>query len=292
MTIDTKSLDDLRRDIDEIDTQIHDLLMHRTEIGQQIGVLKGDTSFFLRPGREAQILRRLVERHRGAFPKPVLVQIWREIISATTGVERSFSVAAYVPEDGIDLRGLAREHFGAECRITAHRSASGVLRAVAEGATILGVLPAPEAAEGAPWWRGLARDGEGVPRIVARLPFAAAENSAGEAAQGLAVALAEQDVSGHDRSYLIVETEERISRSALHDLLAEVGLDARHIIHWDDAPDRQLSLVRVGNFVGAGDPRLGALVEVGAGTLGHCWVIGGYSVPLTREELKPGKDAR
>ena len=38
-----------------------------------------------RPGREAEIVRRLLRRHRGAFPRPVIVRLWRELLSARLG---------------------------------------------------------------------------------------------------------------------------------------------------------------------------------------------------------------
>src|SRR3546814_11677568 len=56
------ALDDLRRQVDEIDDAIHDLLMRRAKLGESIGLVKGDGRATLRPEREAQILRRLASR--------------------------------------------------------------------------------------------------------------------------------------------------------------------------------------------------------------------------------------
>ena len=53
-----KDLDDLRREIDEIDEGIHDLLMRRTGVARRIGGIKG-AGPSLRPAREAEVLRRL-----------------------------------------------------------------------------------------------------------------------------------------------------------------------------------------------------------------------------------------
>ena len=73
------SLDDLRRQIDEIDRMLHDLLIRRSEVVERIGALKGSERsngvVYLRPGREAVVLRRLIERHRGPLPKATLVRI-------------------------------------------------------------------------------------------------------------------------------------------------------------------------------------------------------------------------
>src|SRR6185437_12724944 len=80
----TVPLEDLRRRIDEIDDQIHDLLMRRAELVEAIGnSKKSENAPVLRPGREARILRRLVARHRGRLPRSVLVRLWRELLSGT-----------------------------------------------------------------------------------------------------------------------------------------------------------------------------------------------------------------
>jgi chorismate mutase len=280
------SLDDLRREIDQIDTEIHDLLMRRTAIVERVGVVKGRAKIFTRPGREAQIFRRLVARHRGGFPKSVVVQIWSEIISALTALQGAFTVAAHAPTNGEDLRRLARQHYGCERQITGHESVSGVLRAVTEGQATFGLLPVPKGGDAEPWWRGLARDGADVPRIVARLPFASLSTASGNGAEALAVALAAQEVSGNDRSYLVLESDEPMSRGALQKRLNQAGLVAMSIESRDDAPDRRTYLVEVDHYVAPDDPRLERLLRGGEEAVSQCRVIGGYAVPLSAAELE------
>ena len=97
------SLEDLRHGIDEIDDALHDLLMRRTEVVKQVLAIEGDGGSRIRPGREAQVLRRLVARHRGAFPKPVVARIWRDIVAALTTLQGPFVVAVHAPAGGPDL---------------------------------------------------------------------------------------------------------------------------------------------------------------------------------------------
>src|SRR3546814_9539971 len=118
---------------DLIDDAIHDLLMRRTELARQIGRAKGQGAVFMRPGREARVLRRLVARHTGPFPKPVVTRIWREIISVFTRLQGPFAAAAYAPQQRPDLGSLARDHFGSLTPITRFESEMGVLRAVSSG---------------------------------------------------------------------------------------------------------------------------------------------------------------
>ena len=154
------SLDDLDREIDRIDAAIHDLLMRRAKVAVAIGARQGPEALSIRPGREAQVLRGLIERHRGAFPKRNLVRIWREIMSALAALRGPLAVAAYVPEQGADLRGLARDHFGSESPIATCETTMSVLRQVTERQAMVGVLPLPQGEEVDPWWRHLARGGD------------------------------------------------------------------------------------------------------------------------------------
>src|ERR1700758_2896810 len=91
-------LADLRRRIDAIDDQMHDLLMERAEIVAQVAASKrgGDVAFY-QPAREAQILRRLAARHHGILPVAPVLRIWREMLAATVRLETPFAVAVFVP---------------------------------------------------------------------------------------------------------------------------------------------------------------------------------------------------
>ena len=74
----------LRRRLDEIDDRLQDLLIERAEIVSMVAASKRDGNQpAFQPAREAEIIRRLVGRHRGAFPVATLVRMWREMLAAT-----------------------------------------------------------------------------------------------------------------------------------------------------------------------------------------------------------------
>src|SRR5262249_59542875 len=110
------AIDDLRRQIDEIDTQLHDLLIRRSAVVGEIGALKGNgdgnRNGFFRPGREALIIRRLVERHRGSLPRATIVRMWRELLSAALRPQGPFAGAVFAPGAGRGHRGPGRGPFG------------------------------------------------------------------------------------------------------------------------------------------------------------------------------------
>lgn len=270
----SKTLDELRREIDGIDDSLHDLIMRRTELVAAIGAAKTGGPTF-RPGREAAILRRLLKRHSGKFPREVLVRLWREIISAFLRMQGSFSVA--VVSEGPDLLPLVREEYGTSTPVAPFRTAGQALGAVREGKASLAVLPMPRENEERPWWPMLFGMDEARPFIASRLPFAAAGQPAAEA---LVVARVEQAATGEDRSFLGFETTDTVSRSGLKEAFAKADLSASFVASWQDTGRQAwLHLAEIEGYVAPDDPRLARL----AGPLGarELRQLGGYAVPIS-----------
>src|ERR1041385_9053534 len=108
------SLQDLRREIDRIDEAMHRLLMERGDIIDTLIAVKKtqEVGSAFRPAREADMMRRLVERHRGMLPLDTVESIWRVIISAFTYVQAPFSMHADLSAGDALMRDSARFHFG------------------------------------------------------------------------------------------------------------------------------------------------------------------------------------
>src|SRR5947208_15086017 len=91
-------LTELRHRLDEIDDKVHDLLIERAEIISMVTASKRDGQLAaFQPGREAEIIRRLVGRHHGSFPAATLVRMWREMLAATVRLQSPFRVAVFAP---------------------------------------------------------------------------------------------------------------------------------------------------------------------------------------------------
>lgn len=163
------SLQTLRDEIDSIDAQVHALLMQRGEIIDRLISVKQtqEVGSAFRPAREADMMRRLVQRHTGILPLDTVESIWRVIISTFTYVQAPFSVHADVSHGEPPMRDSARFHFGFTVPFIAHFSAAAAVEAVAKSKGDLALVSAT--ASRAPWW--LALEKEGTPKIIARLPF-------------------------------------------------------------------------------------------------------------------------
>lgn len=276
-------LDDLRREIDEIDDALHDLLIRRTEVVQRIAALKGANGLTaLRPAREASILRRLVARHKGPFPISTLVSVWREIMSALVGIQAPFAVAVSMPKRGAGYLELARYQFGSYTPVTAYRSAAQVFNAVIEGRATVGVLPLPQDDGQTPWWLALTV-GENPPRIIGRLPFGASPpNDGNEQVEAFVIAHIAQEPTGADRSLFAIETSE-ISRARLKSEMDAVKLPAVTIVSWHGpkSSGESTHLVEIDDFVGEGDKRLDALQKrLGPDLARRIVPVGGYAIPF------------
>ncbi len=173
-TTDAPTLADLRKEIDHIDEEMHKLLMQRGEIiDRLIESKKTNTNQEIgsafRPAREADMMRRLVKRHKGILPLDTAESIWRVIISTFTYVQAPFSVHADLTAGDALMRDSARFHFGFTVPFVPHMGAAGVVAAVSGSKGDLGLVPALAVASSGAWWSALEFDT--APKIIARLPF-------------------------------------------------------------------------------------------------------------------------
>ena len=168
---DAPTLGDLRKDIDRIDEAMHRLLMERGQIiDRLISVKKSEeTGSAFRPAREADMMRRLVQRHHGILPLDTAESIWRVIIATFTHVQSPFAVHADLSAGDAMMRDSARFHFGFTVPYVPHAGAAGVVEAVSESRGDLGLVPAFATDHSGAWWTALEFDSS--PKIIARLPF-------------------------------------------------------------------------------------------------------------------------
>lgn len=283
MSINNQNLDDLRREIDAIDDGLHDLIMRRADVVARIKEAKEDTGgpvFW--PGREAEVLRRLVKRHDGGLASAVIVRIWRELMSAFVAMQGEFSIAVWSGEDP-GYWDIARDHFGSRTPLTRHATRRGVLQAVADGSATAGVLPLPQIDEPEPWWPLLGNETSGRQvRVCARLPFVSGGNSRAGRSEALLVADISPVETGDDKSFLIIECAEPISRSRLTGSLITVGLAPSALVTLPKTAamtGRELFLIEVDGFTATDDSRVAQFLEENT-DFSMARVVGGYAAPL------------
>ena len=132
------NLDELRREIDGIDDQLLALLGRRIEIGRAVARSKApDGGPFLRPGREAAILRRLSAAAPATIAAPVIGRIWRQILVANLAQQTAVTVATAGCGPNPGARSL-----GVSAAVSARADGAAVIEAVAAGDALLASSPA------------------------------------------------------------------------------------------------------------------------------------------------------
>ncbi len=281
MTPDLRTLDALRAEIDTIDDRIHDAIMRRIELVEEIRRAKdGGPSF--RPGREAAILRRLLARHSGNLPTTVIARIWREIIAAVCRLQAPYNVVVHAIERSASYWDLARSHYGSLAPITLRRNVMAVIGAARDDAGTLGLLPLPTDGEKSPWWPLVAGGGEDRPRIFARLPFCLRPENGWEPVEAYVIGRIPPEPSGEDRSLLVVRLQGEMSRARFNEILAAVDMEGGTVAAFRESEGAagENRLIEVEGFVTDDDPRLMRLREAGQGAIDSVVVLGAYAVPM------------
>jgi len=283
---DKQALADLRAQIDQIDGVIHDMLRERAEVIDNVRKIKGKQHIYIRPGREAQMMRALAARPQGKIPEGMVSRMWREMISDFTLLEGGLKVGVYAPEKGPDLWDVARDHYGAFTPLVEYPTAAAAIKALQEGKLSLVVVPPPVQGEKDSWWPLLANDKANVLTVFHSAPTeilkAGRSNARNAMPMGLIIGKLYPELTGDDRSFLVLQCT-HVPEAEMKRLLGKAGYKVRQlIVH---ASGRAASaptayLAEVDGFVGRNDTRLSRIKAMLGSRLQHLSSLGGYPVPL------------
>ena len=198
----TLSLEEVRARIDAVDTELLRLIDERAGLASAVAAAKaaaGDAGRFgLRPGREAQLLRKLLTKPRGSASASLVVRIWRELMGASLAAQGPFHLAVWGGRDPARTAELARLRFGAA---PALRNLPKPDDAIASAKTLGGVAVIALTPDSAWWGRLLA---EPQLRVFAALPCLAAWGPM----SALAIAQVEVEPTGDDRTFWVTDAPE------------------------------------------------------------------------------------
>lgn len=139
----------LRDKIDALDEQIQSLITERAKVAEEVAIAKqevGNTVFY-RAEREAQVLRKVMERNDGPLSNEEMARLFREIMSACLALERVMKIAFLGPE-GTFTQAAALKHFGHSVQTLPMPTIGDVFREVESGASSYGVVPVENSTEG------------------------------------------------------------------------------------------------------------------------------------------------
>ena len=139
---------ELRKKIDEIDSEILKLLNQRAGVVIEVGKEKAklDLDFHV-PQREEQIFQRLTSQNPGPFPTEAVRSVYREIISACLSLEHPLKVA-YLGPKATFTHLACLKNFGLSAHLVPVRNIDEVFAEVEKGRSDYGVVPVENSTEG------------------------------------------------------------------------------------------------------------------------------------------------
>lgn len=283
---DKQALADLRAQIDRLDGALHDILRDRAELIDQVRKLKGKQHIYIRPGREAQMVRALMARPQGKLPEGLIVRVWRELISGFTLIEGGLKVAVYTPEKGLNLWDIARDFYGSFTPLMEVTSAQAAIKAVQANKATVAVVPPPSANDKDAWWPMLAGDKKNVLTVFASLPFEIVKPGRSNARltlpMGLVIGKLYPELTGDDRSFLAMQCV-HVPEGEMRRLLGKAGYKVRQMLMQQTgrgASAPMAFLIEAEGYIGRNDTRLARLRAMLGSRLQHLAPLGGYAVPL------------
>lgn len=284
-------LNELRGEIDQIDRAMQELIIRRTRVVQQVGAFKdrqiaagSKVRVPYRPAREARIMRTLVRRHEGAFPKTALIQIWRELIAAGTRLEAPYTVALCQNGDGEDCWELARLNFGCLNEIVEFDTPAEALKALEEGRAAVGVFPKPFEGEAHPWWPLIEK--ESSVKVVSKLPFGGRPVGRGETSEGFVLAAIDLEDSGDDRTLFKVDASGAHDLALTRKIIAEAMPGSTILgVLADTEKSRRFILVDAPGFLCNQGEKFASDLEAKGLSDTRVRVMGNYAVPIAADEL-------
>lgn len=139
----------LREAIDAIDLQLVERLNERARLVAEIGRIKRDAGApIFQPGREAEVVRRVVKASQGPLPDAALEAIYREIMSAARAIQRPPCVAYLGPQGTFSELAMLKR-FGSSALPQPCGSIDEVFRAAESERVDFAVVPVENSSEGA-----------------------------------------------------------------------------------------------------------------------------------------------
>ncbi len=285
---DTKQLQLFRNEIDAIDDEIIALLGKRMDVVRQVGQFKEKANLgrsIIRPGREAEMVRRILSENHEHFPPIPLSQIWRLIISTAINEEEDTRIATHATPFNRECYWMSREYFGSFTPTDTYPTCAEVLYAVSEKEATVGVLPIEDEAGMQAWWSRLIGMEE-RPYVFAKLPFIKLAPS--KKPEVVCIGNVKPEKTAEDTSLWVVEVGNRLPIEILLPFIEKHNLSVERIQSCQVLGDVNVQhhLLSFDGFIAHEDQRLDACIRAARKEFAnrrveiHFHYLGSYANPI------------
>ena len=140
----------MREKIDRLDEKIQELINERARLAFRVRETKdasAEAVDYFRPEREAQVLRRVLERNQGPLSDSEMLRLFREIMSACLAQQEPLKVA-YLGPEGTFTQQAVHRHFGHSVHTLSLPGIDDVFEQVQSGDADFGVVPVENSSQG------------------------------------------------------------------------------------------------------------------------------------------------
>ncbi len=144
-----KNLNDNRKEIDQIDQKLLNLIHERSKLVINAGKIKkksGDKTFY-RPDRESSLIKTLQKKNKSSIPSENIKFIFKEIISACFTLEKKIKVY-YLGPKGTFSEIATTMHFGNSVEKLETENIRDIFKEVSKDKNSYGMLPFENSIEG------------------------------------------------------------------------------------------------------------------------------------------------
>ena len=190
-------------------------------------------------------------------------------------LQRGLSVYVYA-QPGQGTWDLAKAYFGRVISMAAVSDMQSAMNEIRSDTTAIAVLPWPSDEDSIPWWVQLAyKDESDRPlRIVTALPFGGGVPLAEAMHRALVVGRMDFMPSGDDHSFLVVQSDQVLSRARLLGLVKDQGLKTLSIVMTNSGQESCSALMCVEGYITQDHDALAGLEKALGADGGQCHAIG------------------
>ncbi len=225
------ALSQCRNEINVIDDEILQLLSQRMKIVSQVRQIKESSGekFFIKSGREADMIKSLIAKANPVLPKSTIISIWRKIITSSNMLEQSIKIALHNPQKLSEYNYLVREYYSDFVPIISYDSITNIVSEIEKNSAQIAVFALPQNNEeenNEEWWINLANNHLGL-KVFAKIPFLKTITNGEKTPDLVALAIKNSEKSQSDNSLFCIELDKTISKAQLMAILQENQFEAK-----------------------------------------------------------------
>lgn len=251
------SLQHYRKKIDEIDLKILSLLADRISLIKKVGELKKEyrDKFFIKSAREADMIKNLISKNNADFPKSLIVNIWRKIITTANINEQSIKLLIHNPSNILEYEYLIKEYYSSEVPILNRKNVSDIIFELENNLANIAIFPLPKLNSeikekediNQNWWISIANSNKGL-KVFTKIPFI--YDIKDENHQLVALAIKDAEESSEDLSLVCIKTDNNITESQIMLAFEEENISANILkfVKIENFENVNFSLVELDGF--------------------------------------------